>query len=381
MKKNITLAFWSGGGVWGQSQLINAKHIVDRTQIHLADIVDIHAAGSIGNIPALVTATKNPYQTALENFQKCATDMMGGTLRQDQLKKSVIHSLRNMEECSWYNPKRFVLKDHTNQIHLNHDILQRFLTSSLGETKLEELQSAFVSFAHHQESNDRICFAHSGNSGLFDGSKWAVIPNHGADKTLVDIAMASTAAPTVFGPHEIDGDHYIDCAALCSPLATIKNVFRMVADPQNTKVNVLFFGTGLIQNDSWDAQAYKNHGILQIIQDWSSSMGYGNVKQDFREIQIDYADRVSMHMINTPIPQTHNGTEFKADAFNGTTAYLKAIEEITEQHLETSGRVYCDAIEKIAEQQERETAIDPLVIAQQPRNLLNRFLKRAPANA
>jgi|GEM_PF-3987267 len=119
MTKTIVHAFWTGGGVWGHSQLMNAKNIVDQTQIHLADIIDIHTAGSIGNVPALATAIKQPYQIALENFRKCANDMMDGGLRAKQLKRSVIHSLRRIDKCGRYNPKSLILKDHTGSIHLN----------------------------------------------------------------------------------------------------------------------------------------------------------------------------------------------------------------------------------------------------------------------
>lgn len=365
MAKTITLAFWAGGGVWGLSQLINAKHIVDSTQIHLNDIIDIHAAGSIGNIPALVTAMKKPYQVAQENFIKCANDMLDGSLRNAQLKRSIEHSLHHFNKDS--RLKRAIFRDQSGLLHLKHSILEDFLETSFGDTKLQELDTAFVSFAHHMETNDRICFAHMGNQGKFDASKWSVVPNHGDGAKLVDIAMASTAAPTVFGPHEIEEKgHYIDCAALCSPLPVVKNIFRTVADPENTHVNILLFGTGITVNDAWDAQQYRNHGLLHMLRNWTHSMSLGNIKQDMRELKSDYGNRVDCHVIDTILPQSYKGMPFVQDSFNGSVANMDAVKDITQQNLSHMGGYFASVVEKIAEQREKEKAVDPLTILQPP---------------
>jgi len=363
MTKTITLAFWAGGGVWGQSQLINAKHIVDQTNIHLSDIVDIHTAGSIGNIAGLVTATKKPYQTAQEEFRDCATKMMGGKLRSVQLTRSVIHSLRNLQQCRWYNPRNIVLRDHSGKIHLQHSILEQFLQQTLGDTKLEDLDPAFVSIAHSMTENDRICFAHMGKFDLFDETKWTVVPNHGAHHRVTDIVMASTAAPTVFGSHSVNGQSYIDCASLCSPLSTVRNIFRMVADPENTRVEILYFGTGFTEETIWCHETYNNQGILQILADWEKSKAHGNIKSDFREIEADFDDRVSLHMIDTPVPSELHGKPFIHDAFNGSTEYMDAVEEITLNSLQTTGDHFGNIIERIAEQKAREAAVDPLTVS------------------
>jgi len=125
--------------------------------------------------------------------------------------------------------------------------------------------------------------------------------------------MASTAAPSVFGSHQIGNGHYIDCATVCTPLSTIKNIFRMVENPDNTKIELLFFGAGFVADDSWNADLYRNQGLLEIINDWSSSLGYGNLKQDMREIEADYGDRVQITFIDTPVPKTYKNEIFLHD--------------------------------------------------------------------
>lgn len=362
MTKTITLSFWAGGGVFGHSQLINAQHITDKSGIHIDNITEVHCAGSIGNIPAMATALKKPYQTAQENFRECANTMMSKELRSTQLKRSVIHSLRNISGCGRYNPKSIVLKDHTGSIHLEHGVLRKFLIQSFEDTKLSDLDSGFVSFAHHMEENDRICFAHIGkkNERSFDFDKWDIVPNHGGHHTLTDIAMASTAAPTVYAPHEIEGNHYIDCANVCSPLSVLKNLFRMASNPEDLRVEILFFGTGYATDKSWNPETYKNHGILEMIADWTRSTGYGNIKQDYREMIVDYGERVNFTLIDMPIHSEYDDKKFEYDTFNGSPEYMDSIEKIAHQNLLLNGDSYARTIERIAEQKERENAIDPL---------------------
>ena len=363
MSRNITLAFWAGGGVWGQSQLIHAGYINQNLDQGLSGLIDIHAAGSIGNIAGLVTALDKPYEKAQESFKKCAETMMGGSLRSEQLSRSVQHSLHHLNKGVL---KRRLFKDQTDKIHLNHNELRRFLNSSFARTKLNNLKTSFVSFAHHMETNERAGFVHIAQENVFNMDRWAVVPNHGSDHSVIDIAMASTAAPTVFGPHQIGQNHYIDCANLCSPLSVVKNIFRMAVNPKETTVDVLYFGTGYETNDRWDAEAYRNHGILQMLSNWTTSTGLASVKQDLRELEADYGDRVSLIPIDVPIPIEFEGKSFCRESFNGSTEYFRSIEKIASKNLEIKGEEYIAAIEKIAERKANALCIDPLIASHLP---------------
>lgn len=371
MTKTITLAFWAGGGVWGQSQLLIADYITRKTGINLNDIIDVHAAGSIGNIAGLATATGKSYQDSMTSFRQCAENMMGGDLRETQLSRSIEHSLHHLNQA---NPiKRRLFRNREGKIHLRHEELGNFLTETFGTTRLCDLDKNFISFAHHMETNERIAFSHLHHNDYLSPSGWDVIPNHGSNHTLTDVTLASTAAPTVFGPHEINGNHYIDCANIWSPLPVIKNLFRMAHNPEEIKIDILYFGTGIPEKDYWNADNYKNHGLLQMIADWNGATSSALFKHDLRELKADYADRVTFNAIDVPVPAQFNDAPYARDIFNGSAENMTSIETLTRFHLKTFGHYYTRIIETIAEKRERESSVDPLTISRKP-SLLSRII-------
>jgi|GEM_PF-2711775 len=264
-------------------------------------------------------------------------------------------------------------------VHLDPTPLSEMVVQCFGMDKtLNDLPKTFVNFAHHHESGEHVCFSNIQQTRpeiLSDGQwKDCFLNNHGGHHKIHDTVMASIAAPTLFPAHQIDGNHYIDCASFMSPLPIIKNIFAMAGKNKNgLHVHVLYMGTGIQKNLNASATEYNTKGTLKAQKEYINFRAMAHLKQEMRELREHYSKQVTIHTMDIEIPSQYKGHEFAHDPFNGSNTYLSAIEDITATQIENNPDIVVAPLERIAEAQEE--SIDPLTSFQRARSIVSAPLK------
>ena len=388
LTKHIVLQFYAGGGVNGLSQIMMAEASEKLSGVMLRDVVDITAAGSVGNFTALTSLQKriNPdisvFTPLRETFKTVAKETMCGTKRQEQLVNGVTHdiyhalnavaspfvdtmksgiwgrftqSVKNATACA-------VLKDRTGAIHLDPTLLSDMVTQSFGDMSLNDLKSPYISYALDKNKADFLCFSNlQAVETPFLTSGWsdAILTDKGGDYKLRDVVLSSIAAPTLFESHEAGGDHFIDCASFQSPLGVVRNILRMSG--QDTHIHVLYMGTGRQDRDVLSPQKYNNLGAIQSQRSYISDIAMATLKREMKELHDIYSEQVTVHQIDAVFPNEYKGHDFIRDQFNGSDSYLNVLEELTEDYIVKNEGNIRQPFEVVAEAREKASIQDPTI--------------------
>lgn len=387
MQKTLFVTHWSGGGVWGLKQLVQAAYIEDQTGMRMADLSDLHISSSIGALAAnvlLVRDAQDPSKPKfranelIEPFQECAEQLFGKDGIQQHYIANVQHDLRKTLQCGDSRVHRLasrVLSDRTGKLHKPHHILGGFLNNYLGDLTMDDLMKSSITQLHHMDKTTRSCFM-ALKPDIFDIDKWAdhVLPNHGSNVALKDVIMATTAAPTVFNRYEVDGRHYVDLDHMYSPLVPVELAmlcmrsrpmgFAFQGDdvaPQGNKVHLTKISCGMTHNKKWDQSAYQNHGPLMMMRDLNHNAAIDQQRIDHEMFKLRYG---AGNLFSIGADVSHLGTETEdlpsGSPFDGNRSNMRKIIGFAERAVVQQRDQIMRHAEFVVETRARENRVDPL---------------------
>jgi hypothetical protein len=384
--KTLFVTHWPGGGVWGLKQLVQAAYIEEQTGMTMADLSDVNISSSIGSVPGNVLLIPDPKQPnkpkfqaneIIEPFKKCAAELFGPDGIDSHYIQTTKHDLGNILSATPGFTKaalaRF-LRAPGKTIHKPHHLLEEFLTSYMGNTKMDELLKSSITYAHHMQSSSRVCFANL-DTTLFDPQNWnhSILPNHGNNHKVTDVIMASTAAPTVFNAHCIQGNQYVDFDTLYSPLAAIDRVLQCLKpidqDSQfnnpyeqrlNTKIIMLKVSCGMRENQSWDPIEYANQGPLAMERDLISNMGVDQQRIDHETLKERFGAK-NILCLGRDVSDLDEETEMSPSSspFDGNYSNLDKLEDLSRQHITSQRDSILMYADHVTQTRAKDTICDP----------------------
>lgn len=218
-----------GGGIRGIIPAMVLAHIEEKTGKSIAESFDLIAGTSTGGILALGLAVDNGKGQA----KYSATDLV--KLYRERGKDIFSKSIFNGSFSS--NLRHKILEGEHYDCHKYRDILSTYF----GHARLSQALTEVIIPSYEMERRDPWIFK----------SMHAKNPNKKhMDFTMLDVAMATSAAPTYFEPHRIpyrdnsylcmiDGGIYANNPAMCA-YAEAKSLFKQ----KDEDIFMLSLGTG-----------------------------------------------------------------------------------------------------------------------------------------
>lgn len=387
MKKTLFVTHWSGGGVWGLKQIIQAAYMEDVTGVRMADLADLHISSSIGSVPANALLVPNPDNAGqpkfkagdlIEPFKDCASQIFGRDGIHKHYIENTQHDIRQTLSCGDQRILRLasrVLPDRTGRLHKPHELLANFIHNYIGDFPMGHLMKSSIVQAHHMETRGRACFM-ALKPDMFDDSVWdhGLVCRHGdGNMSVKDVVMATTAAPTVFNAYKIGGQSFVDFDHIYSPLAVLQGALEclhekpngLVVGPQHIspftpQVRMLRMMCGNQAKLAWDATAYANHGPLAMIQDFHASESQDQQKVDYAIMRRQFG---AGNIVSIGADLSHLDTETpdmpSSSIFNGNRSNLRKIEDFAWKYARSQRDAMLRYADMVTETRARENIVDP----------------------
>ena len=131
--------------------------------------------------------------------------------------------------------------------------LHKILTDLFGDMKMSELKTKVCIPAYNTGSRSLVLFnkGYTDNTSKYvantpDKRNLVLFSQNFSDVSVVDVAMATSAAPTFFEPWEIDGEEYIDggVSANNPSLVSLAYAISHCMHKDGNNINMLSLGTG-----------------------------------------------------------------------------------------------------------------------------------------
>lgn len=375
--KTIFATEWTGGGVWGLYQIVQARYIEKITGMRMVDLTDMHISHSIGSVPAnalLVpdTADTSKPQCRAEDiispFITCAAEIFGKNSVLEHRAQGVKHDLHHAMKDSGQRLLSKIFPDLTGKLHKNHGILGDFITDHVGTIKMNKLMKSSCVIAHEMNRISRACFM-TLKPDLFDENLWDndVIRNMGDNVSVKDAIMASTAAPTIFGAHKVmDGD-FVDFDPVFTALPVIEMAMDMAEaktrreNAPDIRVKMLQITCATTDEKTGNPAAYNRQGPLGMMADLIAGMGLDVQKVEARRLKrlIGEENVTTLGTSMTTLSNTEQATLPSNDIFNGNLSNLHKIIAFAEKSVVKEHDKIMAYAEDVVETRHRESMSDP----------------------
>lgn len=292
----------SGGGVGGLFSASALGYLEEKSGRKLFDDVKLFAGTSIGGILAIALANDVPPTKLIKLFREKSKKIFGNPARLNWMKlRTTKHDPRFLKEVI---------------AEVLGDIANKDITCS----KRDVLVSAVD--AH---KNEIVWFSNiaGDENQVFRQAK------------IIDVAMATSAAPTYFPPHEIDGEFFLDGGiASNSPDLEALNFLAWHQGKPLESIRILSIGTGKTTFPKRFARREKPGGIAWLHKH--------RIIERLMNLQDSKSSAIAENLLGDRYCRINSDLDFSIDLDD----YGKA----TLDHLESAGR------KTAAEEWERDTA-------------------------
>lgn len=224
LNQNYNVLSLSGGGFRGLFSVLILNEIEQHLNKPLARCFDIISGTSIGGILALALALEIPTSKLLDAF---------------------IFQGKDIFKPRWNN--RFQLLSSFIFSRYTNDGLKKILQKNFGKAKIGDLKHRVIIPAVDMVTGKGRMFKTPHKPGLIVDKKIS----------LIDVALATSAAPSFFPPHQIDGRTYIDGAIVGNDPALfavqeIKHFIHPSQEPNiaSRKCNIRVLSIGTMEPQS-----------------------------------------------------------------------------------------------------------------------------------
>lgn len=204
----------SGGGFMGLYSALVLSEIEARSGVPIAERFDLIAGTSIGGIIGLGLVAGVPARDIVASFEDRGEAIFSGRTAPKSPHQLAMDVLRFIRGAKYSN-----------------EALRTTIQEILGDTRMKELGTRVLVPAVDIDA---------GRPHLFRGPDCA----QGAELLALDVAMATSAAPTIFPLHPIDGVHYADGGVYAqSPDVLALTEARVRLGKSEEEISMLSVGT------------------------------------------------------------------------------------------------------------------------------------------